>query len=173
MNHATSPEFIAQLQADPLATVAAYYASCLAGHPKASRVPATQRLVRPGRLFAQSGLRRSHVGQARTGKNHRTWQAHSPTAHRAGHLSLQRSRTLSRHGYHSATFGSSGQVTGIYGRRIDMSNGGEIEQHIGSGIFNAQALQQFEEMIVSDSLLDAWTFYAAGTPTRSAQWTTR
>mgnify|MGYP007009288853 CR=1 FL=1 len=46
---------------------------------------------------------------------------------------------------HSTT----GQLSGIYTRRIDVSNGGPIEQHIGQGIFNAQALQQFDECIVT------------------------
>ena len=54
---------------------------------------------------------------------------------------------------HSTT----GQLSGIYTRRIDMSNGGPIEQHIGQGIFNAQALQQFDECIVTATVLDAWT----------------
>ena len=36
------------------------------------------------------------------------------------------------------------------------------EQHIGRGIFNANALNQFDELIITDTVLDAWTFYAAG-----------
>lgn len=59
---------------------------------------------------------------------------------------------------HSTT----GQLSGIYGRRIDLSNDGPIEQYIGHGIFNAQALKQFDEWIVTATVLDAWTFYAAG-----------
>ena len=59
---------------------------------------------------------------------------------------------------HSTT----GEVGGIYGRRIDLTGDGPIEQHIGQGIFNARALQQFDELIITTTILDAWTFYAAG-----------
>ena len=57
---------------------------------------------------------------------------------------------------------TSGTVTGMYGRRIDRHALGETETTIGSGIFNATALKLFEEIIVTDNILDAWTFYSAG-----------
>ncbi len=57
---------------------------------------------------------------------------------------------------------TSGAVTGIYGRRIDRHALGETETTIGSGIFNGTALRLFEEVIVTDDLFDAWTFYSAG-----------
>ena len=55
-----------------------------------------------------------------------------------------------------------GQVTGIYGRRVDGKTLGPTEQSIGTGIFNGVALNHFAEIIVTDNVLDAWTFYAAG-----------
>ena len=58
--------------------------------------------------------------------------------------------------------GNAPTVTGIYGLRVDMSNGGEREQVIGSGIFNAHALNKFDELIVCDQICDAWTLVAAG-----------
>ena len=57
---------------------------------------------------------------------------------------------------------TSGTVTGIYGRRIDRHALGETEATIGSGIFNGTALKNFEELILTDNILDAWTFYSAG-----------
>ena len=57
---------------------------------------------------------------------------------------------------------TSGTVTGIYGRRIDRHALGETEATIGSGIFNGTALKNFEELIVANNILDAWTIYSAG-----------
>jgi DNA primase len=57
---------------------------------------------------------------------------------------------------------TNGTVTGIYGRRIDRHALGETETTIGSGIFNGTALKNLEEIIVTDNILDAWTFYSAG-----------
>ena len=57
---------------------------------------------------------------------------------------------------------TSGTVTGIYGRRIDRHAIGDTETTIGSGIFNGTALKAFDEIIVTDNILDAWTFYSAG-----------
>ena len=54
-----------------------------------------------------------------------------------------------------------GAVTGIYGRRIDRNGDGPAELTIGGGIFNSQALRTFDEIIVTDNVLDAWTFYSA------------
>ena len=51
--------------------------------------------------------------------------------------------------------GASGIVTGIYGRRIDRHAIGESETTIGSGIFNGTAVKNCEEIIVTDSILDA------------------
>jgi hypothetical protein len=53
-------------------------------------------------------------------------------------------------------------TTGIYGVRIDRHGAGEKIVTIGGGIFNASALQTFAEIILCDSLLDAWTFCGAG-----------
>ncbi len=55
-----------------------------------------------------------------------------------------------------------GETTGIYGVRIDRNGAGEKIITIGNGIFNAAAFHSFDEIIVCDCVLDAWTFYAAG-----------
>src|SRR6056297_3389777 len=54
-----------------------------------------------------------------------------------------------------------GKVTGIYGLRIDR-NQGEKEATLGSGIFNAAALRNFKEIILCESIADAWAFCGAG-----------
>jgi DNA primase len=61
-----------------------------------------------------------------------------------------------------ALTGLDGMVTGIYGRRIDRNGNGPAEVTIGSGIFNSPALSRFDEVIVTDNVLDAWAFYSAG-----------
>ncbi|MCO8124101.1 hypothetical protein NHH03_20320 [Stieleria sp. TO1_6] len=55
-----------------------------------------------------------------------------------------------------------GNVTGIYGERIDKKNKPEPRLTIGNGTFNASALTNFDEIILCESVLDAWTFHAAG-----------
>lgn len=55
-----------------------------------------------------------------------------------------------------------GETTGIYGLRLDVLPGQQRETIIGGGLFNAAALQSFDEIIVCGSVIDAWTFYAAG-----------
>ncbi|MCO8125550.1 hypothetical protein NHH03_27675, partial [Stieleria sp. TO1_6] len=55
-----------------------------------------------------------------------------------------------------------GNVTGIYGERIDKKNKPEPRVTIGNGTFNATALSTFDEIILCESVLDAWTFHAAG-----------
>ena len=53
-----------------------------------------------------------------------------------------------------------GTASGLYGLRVDPTQG-EKENTLGSGIFNAAALTSFREIILCESLLDAWTFCAA------------
>ena len=53
-------------------------------------------------------------------------------------------------------------TSGIYGVRIDRHGAGDKIVSIGDGIFNAAALHSFDEIIVCDSVLDAWTFCGAG-----------
>ena len=56
---------------------------------------------------------------------------------------------------------SGGNVTGIYGLRVDPSQG-EEESTVGEGIFNAEALGRFNEIILCENVLDAWTFCGSG-----------
>ena len=55
-----------------------------------------------------------------------------------------------------------GDVTGIYGRRVDDHTRGDLHYRIGGGIFNVMALSKFDELILADSILNALTFHAAG-----------
>ncbi len=58
--------------------------------------------------------------------------------------------------------GLDGETTGIHGLRIDPTSKTENVITIGNGLFNAAALRTCAEIIVCGSVLDAWTFYAAG-----------
>ncbi|MCA9182116.1 MAG: hypothetical protein KDA51_11705, partial [Planctomycetales bacterium] len=149
-------QFIEQLQAAPLATVSDYYASRLAASPKAIEYLKRHAL---------------HCESLPTGFSDRSLGNHIPkralkfgAAIRKQLESFGLYRDNGREHFRGMVtvplHSTSGQVGGIYGRRIDMSNGGPIEQHIGQGIFNARALQQFDECIVTTTVLDAWTFYA-------------
>ena len=64
----------------------------------------------------------------------------------------------------------SGEVTGLYGRRAEFRQSRGSEQHVGRGLFNATAIQRFDELIVTESVLDAWVFFAADTSMPSARW---
>ena len=55
-----------------------------------------------------------------------------------------------------------GNVTGLYGRRIDDHTKGELHYRLGCGIFNVTALSKFDELILTDSILNALKFHAAG-----------
>lgn len=151
-------QFIEQLQAGPLATVCDYYASCLPDSPKAITY------LKRHALYCQA----LPVGFAdRSLGNHipkRAMKLGSTIRKQLESLGVYRDngrehfRGMVTVPLHSTT----GEVGGIYGRRIDLSNDGPIDQYIGQGIFNAQALQQFDQWIITTTILDAWTFYAAG-----------
>ncbi len=59
-----------------------------------------------------------------------------------------------------------GEIVQVYGRRLD--NGGKSKQrHFYlprplAGVFNAEALQAYEEIILCESIIDALTFWVAG-----------
>jgi DNA primase len=172
MNDPLNEEFLAQLQADPLATVCRYYAQCLADHPKAIEYLQSNLL-----LPQQSTDDDSEAAELRSaltiGFADRTLGKRIPSKMiKRGQMirrqleSLGIYRSNGREHFRGMVTvpltSISGEVTGIYGRRIDRRSSGIAQQHIGCGLFNAQALQHASEIILTDSVLDAWTFYAAG-----------
>ena len=161
MSHDSNQEFIEQLQANPLATVSDYYASCLDTNPKALDYLQRHALYIPEDLSLKVGFADRTLGKlvplksTTLGKHIRVQLASLGIYRPNGREHFRGMVTV-------PLTSPTGQVTGLYGRRLDRHGAGPTEQHIGSGIFNAQALQQFEEIILTDSLLDAWTIYAAG-----------
>jgi DNA primase len=57
---------------------------------------------------------------------------------------------------------SAGLISGIYALRIDCKGKDQPQITLGQGIFNAQALTGFDEIIVCATVLDAWALHAAG-----------
>ena len=150
--------FLTQLQDQPLATVADYYAGRLVASPKA--IAYLHRNALHGELMAIGFSDRTlgkHIPSKilKLGRNIRLQLEQLGIYRPSGHEHFRGMLTLPLHS-------ASGQVTGLYGRRIDRHGSGPAEQTIGSGIFNAGAMSQFEELIITDSVLDAWTLYAAG-----------
>ena len=161
MSNITVDAFVEQLQDQPLATVCEYYAGCLAGSSKAIDYLRRHALFVPKAHPLKVGFvdrtLGKHVPPKSTllGKSIRSQLAALGIYRPNGREHFRGMVTVPLQSL-------AGEVTGLYGRRVDMNNGGEIEHRIGTGIFNAQALRQFDEIIVADNLLDAWTFYAAG-----------
>jgi len=144
---------------EPLLTTVLYYASCLVTSVKAIAY-LTQHC-----LLADADLRAGFSDRT-LGK-----QLPSPRS-KPGHVlrtQLQTVGILKETGHETfrgmvtiPLLDTLGSITGIYGRRIDPHAIGETEAAIGSGIFNGTALPHFEEIIVTDNILDGWTFYSAG-----------
>ena len=160
--------FLDRLSTDPLKAVTEFYADCLTGNAKALDFLRRNALFPSGpeqanRLqigFADRSLGKhipkkiiklgralrsklEHVGIYRAnGREHFRGMVTMPL------WSLDESLELS--------------VSGIYGLRIDISSGGERESSIGTGVFNAPAMLRFDELIICESVREAWTFIAAG-----------
>ena len=150
--------FFRQLQDQPLAAVADYYARRLAASPKA--IAYLHRNALHCELMAIGFSDRTlgkHIPSKilKLGRNIRIQLEQLGIYRPSGHEHFRGMLTLPLHS-------TSGQITGLYGRRIDRHVSGPAEQTIGWGIFNADAMNQFEELIITDSVLDAWTLYAAG-----------
>lgn len=151
-------ELISQLMRDPLAATIQYYAQCLPISPKA--IEYLERMA----LSSDSTLR--------IGFSDRTLGTHIPSkVTKAGRELRQRLQSLGVlkengrevfRGMVTLPLEVDGQVTGVFGLRIDRHSKEPAQVVCGGGIFNAQALEQFDELIVTDNLLDAWAFYSAG-----------
>ena len=151
-------EFLERIEADPLAAVVEYYAERLHENPRALR------FLEQRRLAADAHLR---VGFA-----DRTLGTLLPTSYikkgRQLRSLLQTTGIVKDNGRERfrglvtvPLLNTSGSVTGIYGLRID-PNQGEKETTLGTGLFNAAALQSAKEIILCQNIVDAWTFCGAG-----------
>ncbi len=152
-------DFLQNMLAHPLKATVAYYATCLVACAKAVAYLARNCLASDAALqvgFADRTLG-THLpsNMVKTGKEIRS-KLESVGVYRLNGREHFR-------GFVTVPLTSiDGAVTGIYGRRIDCNGNGVAELTIGSGIFNSQALRAYEEIIVTDNVLDAWTFYSAG-----------
>ena len=161
------PSLNEQLQSKPLATVAAYYARCLPENSKALNY------LRRNALFCDES-ESMQVGFA-----DRTLGKHIPSRTvAAGRRIRQQLEALGVYrpngrehfrGMVTVPLTSpDGQVTGLYGRRLNPHGAGPVEQQIGRGIFNAAALTQREELIITETVVDAWAVSRPVIPRRSA-----
>jgi hypothetical protein len=155
---ALNSQFLEQLRVRPLATVAEYYASCLPSTPAAIEYLKRHRLQCDSLPIGFADRSLGHHIPKKIVKLGKIIRSQLETVgiyrdngreHFRGMLTVPLQST-------------SGEVCGLYGVRIDLGNGGAAEQCVGQGIFNAQALQRFSEVIVCERLLDAWALVAAG-----------
>jgi DNA primase len=152
-------DFLQNMLAHPLKATVAYYATCLVACAKAVAYLARNCLASDATLqvgFADRTLG-THLpsNMVKAGKEIRS-KLESVGIYRPNGREHFR-------GFVTVPLSNmDGGVTGIYGRRIDRNGDGPVELTIGVGIFNSQALRSYEEVIVTDNVLDAWTFYSAG-----------
>ena len=148
---------IDQLLSSPLATVIDYYASCL--HEQAKAFLSKNAFSADNELkvgFCDRSLCKqlpSH--RTKAGREARTEFQDVGVLKPTGHETFRGFVTV-------PLTNIDGEVTGIYGMRIDRKAKGEKIITIGDGLFNAKATNAFDEIIVCNDVLDAWTFYAAG-----------
>jgi hypothetical protein len=148
-----------KIEQRPLATTVEYYAGRLAENEKALSFLRRNLLSADAALkvgFADRSLGKSLPSHhTRQGKQLRKFLQAASILKPTGHETFRGYVTLPLTDVHQT-------ATGIYGVRIDRHGAGEKIVTIGGGIFNAAALQSFDEIILCDSLLDAWTFCGAG-----------
>ena len=148
---------IDQLLLSPLVTTVDYYVTCL--HETANVFLTKNMLSADDELkvgFCDRSLCKqlpSHRGKARREARERLQQV--GVLKSTGHETFRGFVTV-------PLTNITGEVTGIYGLRIDRKAKGEKIITIGDGLFNAKALKAFDEIILCNDVLDAWTLYAAG-----------
>ncbi|MEZ6133940.1 MAG: hypothetical protein R3C53_03420 [Pirellulaceae bacterium] len=160
--------FLHRMSTDPLATVAKFYADCLVDNSKALEYLQRNALLGVGRDVAnplQIGFADRSLGKCipkkivKLGRELRSKLEQVGVYRANGREHFRGMVTLPLWSFGE---GDILAVSGIYGLRIDRNSGGEREQSIGAGIVNAQAMNRFDELIVCESVREAWTFIAAG-----------
>ena len=170
MQHASvlSSPLLNDLRQHPLAAVANYYAQCLRG----SATTSDRRIGKVVDLLQRSGLFIPANGGVQAGFADRTLGNHIPAKIlKAGKQIRSQLETIGiyrsngrEHFRGMVTvplLSVSGEVTGLFGRRVDTNQGGQPEQFIGCGIFNAEAIAKFDELIVTEHIVDGWALVAA------------
>ncbi len=156
---AMSNDFIQNMLADPLKATVVYYATRLVACAKA--VAYLARICLASDAALQVGFADRTLGTHLPGN---TLKAGKEIRSKLESVGIYRPNGREHfRGFVTVPLTNiDGGVTGIYGRRIDRNGDGLAELTIGVGIFNSQALRSYEEVIVTDNVLDAWTFYSAG-----------
>ena len=152
-------DFIQSMLAHPLKTTVAYYATCLVACAKAVAYLARNCLASDAAL--QVGFADRTLGTHLPSNTLKAGKEIRSNLESVG-IFRPNGREHFRGFVTVPLTNMDGDVTGIYGRRIDRNGNGPTELTIGAGIFNSQALRSFDEIIVTDNVLDAWTFYSAG-----------
>src|SRR6056297_2803984 len=151
-------DLIQRIEQQPLAAVLEYYAACLPHNQRALDFLQRQALSADSAL--QVGFADRTLGTHLPSNRTKTGQAIRTKLQSVGILKAN-GRERFRGLVTVPLSDLAGEVTGIYGLRID-PNQGEKETILGSGIFNARALKQFNEIILCQNLLDAWALCGAG-----------
>jgi len=154
-------ERITMIEEHPLAATVDYYASKLSENEKAISFLKSNRLASDVTL--KVGFADRTLGKQLP--NHRTGPGRElrSVLQRAGILKATGHEIF--RGFVTVPLSdANGIVTGVYGLRVDRKAPGEKRIAIGSGIFNAAAVESFGEIILCDSVLAAWTFCGLGYP---------
>ena len=155
----TDHAFTQRIFSAPLATTIDYYAERLVDNDKALTFLRRNLLSADAEL--KVGFADRTLGKQLPSNRNKAGRDVRERLQGRRHPQSDRSRNVSRL-RHRAVGEPERETTGIYGVRIDRNGAGDKIVSIGSGIFNAAALTSFDEIIVCDSVLDAWTFCGAG-----------
>lgn len=151
-------ELYQRLLSEPLAATIDYYAQRLPSSPTAIEYLERSALSRNAALRVGFGDRT--LGRQIPSKTTKAGRELRQRLQAAGVLKDNGREAL--RGMLTVPLEVGGQITGIFGQRIDRHSREPAQITIGGGIFNAQALNRFEELIITDHLLDAWAFYSSG-----------
>jgi len=153
--------FLDDLREQPLRTVVQYYARCLDRSSQGlDHLQRSALFVAPGsRLMI--GLADRSLGTQIPDKSLRAGKAIRDRLESVG-IYRSNGREHFRGMLTLPLQSVGGQITGLYGRRIDTPLTKAADQHIGTGIFNAPAITEFDELIITQRVLDAWALVAAG-----------
>ncbi len=156
-NTMTTESFTQRLLHSPLATVADYYARHLNDNAHSflsKNCLSADESLRVGFADRTFG-KQLPVKQTKLGREVRAKLKQAGIVKASGHEAFRGFVTV-------PLTDTGGNTTGIYGLRIDNKGKDQPQLTIGDGIFGAAVLTSFDEIILCDSVLDAWTFHAAG-----------
>jgi len=157
MNRASLLQDIAD---DPIAATSRYYAGCLHEQKRIVDYLRRQALDDPSRTlgigFSDRTLgKQLPSNRVQAGRDLRARLQTAGILRPTGHETFRGFVTVPLWDTHH-------HITGIFGVRVDRSQGDQQQVTIGEGVFNASALDSFDELILCRNIPDAWAFYAAG-----------